>query len=373
MGSTLSFALFTVHVGRRRVLATRRSKEPSEFVHFHFSSRSHTRSSLTSSPLRWLLLGVVRSHFPRDLLQMELRRRSPLTAAAFAAVVVSCAVALQMVNAQQMQPQFVRPCPLLTFSQDAMATGEGVRFRFQPTSQPMPDFVDIHYGSGSGTANDMNVKMMRNGQGFEHFDPSLRSSAGLRYYFTYAANGQQCDSEPFGASAGGSSNSALMGFAAQPQPLMQQQPPPPPQQFAFVPSQQSFIPQAVQSGGAYGSINANAQPLFAMPNVAPAIAGGSGGGRTVCPAVMSTLTVTPIGAQGVRFVFQSTDGTPLTRVDLHFGLSGQPTNAFNTRMRSITPSQWDYLAAELRAEQRKDIVLLMNHFRSLMVLLLVLL
>ncbi len=145
------------------------------------------------------------------------------------------------------------------------------------------------------------------------------SSAGdnAQYWFTYCTGPIDCDTEIFSLGAGSA--------APAPQALMQ---PPVVQPIQF---------QPLSAPTSYGQ---QTQPL----RVAPLAAAGSG---SVCPAIRFQQSATPTPGQGTRFVFQSADGTPLQRVDLHYGLNGAAKNSVNLRMKSVSPTQWEIVDQSL--------------------------
>ncbi len=149
----------------------------------------------------------------------------------------------------------------------------------------------------------------------------------VQYWFTYCTGPVDCDTEIFSHPSGSGS--------AAPQTLLQSQfiPQALTQQPHFTPQ---FAPQPLSSG--YGQ---QPQPLRIAATTAPA-AGGS-----VCPAIRFQQSATPTPGQGTRFVFQSADGTPLQRVDLHYGLNGAAKNSVNLRMKSVSPTQWEIVDQSL--------------------------
>jgi hypothetical protein len=203
-------------------------------------------------------------------------------------------------------------CPAITFQQSVVPGGAGTRFTFQSTDNTPLQRVDLHYGVNGAAKNSVNMRMKSvSSSQWEVVDTTLLlgPSDRLQYWFTYCTGPIDCDTEVF--SFGGNQQQPQQ---QPPQPLIQQQ----------QPRQQQFIPQQ----------QFVAQPILAA---APSSTASSG----TCPAIRFQQSAQPSAGQGMRFTFQSVDGTPLQRVDLHYGLNGGAKNSVNFRMRSVSSVQWE--------------------------------
>jgi len=107
-------------------------------------------------------------------------------------------------------------CPSLQFQQSVVPSGNGLGFSFNALSGTAA-WVDVHWGLAGQPITSMNVRMKSNDGGkiWAHNDNSASGLnagqlQGMKYYFSYSANGVDCDTEQFAFGGASSTPAALM-------------------------------------------------------------------------------------------------------------------------------------------------------------------